>query len=184
MHAKMKCSNCGAEMSNLRLTWGAKYLWIMVPLMLLACWPLLSMTFFKGDITKDLAISNIQKRSHEDYIEIIGLITNSGNRTWTNLTIEAEFFDASGAFIDEATEYLSTDIAGNAKEHFKITIRQPSAILNEPDTKMAIKVSILIQYEALPLQCCQVREFRRAQNCILLFEQRHACKSATLLRTS
>ena len=74
-------------------------------------------------------------------MEIVGLITNTGNRTWTSVTIEAEFFDASGEFIDEATEYLRADVAGNAKEHFKVTITNPSPALTAPDTKMVVKVA-------------------------------------------
>jgi len=103
--------------------------------------PLLSLTFFKGDVTKELTISDVQKRSSEGRLEILGLITNSGSRTWSGITIEAEFFDASGAFIDEATEYLQGDVAGNAEEHFKVTIVSPNPALSAPDTKMVVKVA-------------------------------------------
>jgi hypothetical protein len=57
------------------------------------------------------------------------------------VTIETEFFDAAGAFIDEATEYLRTDIASGAKEHFKVTILSPSPALTAPGTKMDVKVA-------------------------------------------
>jgi hypothetical protein len=57
------------------------------------------------------------------------------------VTIEAEFFDASGAFVDEATEYLRSDIAAKAQEHFKVTVLAPSAALTAPDTKMVVKVA-------------------------------------------
>ncbi|WP_372720459.1 FxLYD domain-containing protein [Novipirellula sp.] len=141
MRAKMKCSNCGAEMSNLNMSWGWKHLLIMVPILLLGFFPLLKLTFFKGDIATELSISDTQKRSHEGRMEIVGLITNSGSRTWTGVTIEAEFFDATGAFIDEATEYLRTDVTGKAEEHFKVTVTNPSPVLTAPDTKMVVKVA-------------------------------------------
>lgn len=141
MRAKMKCSNCGAEMSNLNMSWGWKHLLFVIPIMLLGFVPLLKMTFFKGEVTKELAISEIQRRNIDGRLEIVGLITNTGNRTWSSVTIEAEFFDASGAFIDESTEYLRADIAGQAKEHFKMTISNPTPALSAPDTKMVVKVT-------------------------------------------
>jgi hypothetical protein len=141
MQAKMKCSNCGAEVSNLSITTNWKHLLFIVPIMLLGFWPLLSMMFNKGDITKDLAISDVQKRSNQGSLEIVGLLTNSGSHTWTSITVEAEFFDAAGNFIDESTQYLQSDVAGNAKEHFKITISNPAPALSAPDTKMVVKVS-------------------------------------------
>ena len=141
MRAKMKCSNCGAEMSNFNMSWGWKHLLFVVPILLLGFFPLLRLTFFKGDVTKELSIRDVQKRSIEGRLEIVGLITNTGNRSWSGVTIEAEFFDASGAFIDEAHEYLQADVPGNAKEHFKVTITDPSPALNAPDTKMVVKVA-------------------------------------------
>ena len=54
MIAKMKCSNCGAEISNLNMSWGWKNYLMVVPIMLLGFLPLLRTTFFKGDITKEL----------------------------------------------------------------------------------------------------------------------------------
>lgn len=141
MQAKMKCSNCGAEVSNLSMTWGWKHLLLPLPLLLLGFYPILKMTFFKADITKDLAISDVQKRSREGSLEIIGLLTNSGSDTWTSIKVEAEFFDAAGNFLDESTQYLQADVAGKAKEHFKITIPNPAAALSAPETKMVVKVA-------------------------------------------
>ncbi len=48
MLAKMKCSNCGAEISNLNMSWGWKNYLMVVPIMLLGFLPLLRTTFFKG----------------------------------------------------------------------------------------------------------------------------------------
>ena len=114
---------------------------MMVPIMLLGFLPLLKMTFFKGDVTKELTISDVQRRSDDRSVEIVGLITNKGNRNWSGATIKADFFDASGAFVDEATEYLRADISANAQEHFKVTLMTPSAALNAPGTKMVVKVA-------------------------------------------
>jgi hypothetical protein len=141
MIAKMKCSNCGAEMSNLSMSWGKKQLWFIIPIMLLGFLPMIKLFWFKGDATKDLVISQIQKRTHGDALEIVGLITNSGSHTFSSVTIEAEFFDAAGTFLDEQSQYLHSDIGALAKEHFKITMKTPPAQVNSPDTKMVLKVA-------------------------------------------
>jgi hypothetical protein len=141
MKASMKCSNCGAEMSNLNMTWGRKQMWFIYPVMLLGFLPLIKMTFFKGEATKDLKVSDIQTRVSDGSLEVVGLITNSSSRKWSGLTVEAEFFDASGNYIDEASEHLRSEIAGNSKEHFKIVISSPPEIALSGSIKPAVKIS-------------------------------------------
>jgi hypothetical protein len=141
MKASMKCSNCGAEMSNLNMTWGRKQMWFFIPVMLLGFLPLIKMSFFKGDVTKDLKISDIQTHASGRSLEIVGLITNSSSREWSSITVEAEFFDASGNFIDEASEYMRSDIAGNSKEHFKIVIASPPDAALNGTLKPSVKIS-------------------------------------------
>ena len=137
----MKCSNCGAEMSNLNMTWGRKQMWFIIPVMLLGFLPLIKMTFFKGDMSKDLQISDTQTRVSGRSLEVVGLITNSSSREWSGITVEAEFFDASGNFIDEASEYMRSNIAGNSKEHFKIVISSPPEIALSGAIKPVVKIS-------------------------------------------
>ena len=58
------------------------------------------------------------------------------------MRIEAEFYDATGNILDEVSSYIRSDIAGGAKEHFKITVKPAppdQAIL--PDSKMVVKVT-------------------------------------------
>ena len=141
MTAKIKCSNCGAEISNLNFSWGSKQLWLIIPIMLLGFLPLAKLLWFKGDATKELKISDVQKRPNGSYIEIVGLITNTGTHDWSSVTIKAEFFDASGNFIDESQENLRSDIAGGAKEHFKISVKNPTKEGTGPDAKMELKIS-------------------------------------------
>jgi len=141
MLAKMKCSNCGAEMSNLNMSWNWKHLLFVVPIMLIGMFPLLKLTLFKGDVRKDLSISDVSTRTGDGKFEIVGLITNSSGRTWSGVTVEAEFFDSGGKFIDESTEYLRTDIGGKASEHFKITVLNNNAQLSAPDTKVEVKIA-------------------------------------------
>jgi hypothetical protein len=107
--------------------------------MLIGFLPMIKLFWFKGEATKDLVISEVQKRTNGNTLEIVGLLTNSGKHTFSSVTIEAEFFDAAGNFLDEQSEYLRSDITGGAKEHFKITVKTPPAISPEP--KMVVKVT-------------------------------------------
>lgn len=141
MIAKITCSNCGAEMSNLNMSWGRKQLWFVIPILLLGFLPMMKLFWFKGNPTKDLVISEIQKRTNGGTLEIVGLLTNSGNHKFSGVTIEAEFYDAAGNFLDEESEYLRSDIVGGAKEHFKITMKAPPTQSNSADAKMVVKVS-------------------------------------------
>lgn len=141
MIAKMKCSNCGAEMSNLNLSWGRKQLWFIVPVMALAFLPLLRIYWLKGVATKDLVVSEVKTRAVGSSLEVTGVITNEGRGTFSGVTIEAEFFDAAGNFVDEESASLRTDIPKGAKEYFKVSLGSVPPEASEPDTKMVVKVS-------------------------------------------
>lgn len=141
MIAKMQCSNCGAEMSNLNMNWGKKQFLLIIPIMLIGFLPLVIMSSPKGDPTKVLVVSEVTTRTSGKSFEILGLITNSSGRKWTGIRVEAEFYDSSGVFIDEASEYLRSDISGDATEHFKITIPSPPKEVSEGGIKPIVKVS-------------------------------------------
>ena len=141
MTAKMKCSNCGAEISNLNMSWGRKQWWFLLPVMLLGLVPMAQLLWFKGDAIKDLAVSEVQRRTNGASLEIVGLVTNSGSHKFSSVTVEAEFFDAAGNFLDEERAYLNSDIAGGAKEHFKMTMKAPAAETTAPGTKMVLKIT-------------------------------------------
>ena len=128
-------------MSNLSMSWNKWYLIAMIPLMLIGFLPLLKMTLFKPDMQKDLVISESQKRQNGQSLEIIGLITNSSTHKWSSVSVEAEFFDSKGQFIDEASEYLRADVGPSDKEHFKIVIKNPSPGMLAPESKMTLKLS-------------------------------------------
>lgn len=125
MIAKMKCSNCGAEKSNLNMSWGKKQLWFIIPIMLLGFLPMAKLFWFKGEPSKELTITEVQKRTNGSTLENVGPLTNNGTHTFSSVTVEADLFDAAGNCIDEETSYIRSDIAGRAKEHFKITVKPP-----------------------------------------------------------
>jgi hypothetical protein len=57
------------------------------------------------------------------------------------VSVEAEFYDAAGNFLDEESSYIRADIPGGAKEHFKISVKTPPAQASLPDSKMVVKVT-------------------------------------------
>lgn len=116
-------------------------MWFMIPVMLVGFLPLLRMSFFKGEVSKDLTISEVQTRVKNGSLEVVGLITNASGREWSGITVEAEFFDASGNFLDEATEYMRSNIAGKSKEHFKIVILSPPEAALSGAIKPVVKIS-------------------------------------------
>lgn len=141
METIRKCGNCGSEIQRVTVS-GGKRQWLFIPLILLVgFWPMMRMTLFKGDYTKDLVISEVETRENGHSIEILGLITNNGKKTWQGINVEAEFFDASGKFMDEESSYIRSDVNGHEKERFKIQLRSRDPFLLSEDTKVVVKIS-------------------------------------------
>ncbi len=141
MGAKLKCSNCGEDITTFNMSWGWKHLLFMVPILLIGFLPMARLVLFKGNISKELVVSEVEKRFAGGNLEIVGLVTNNGSHDWSAVTIEAEFFDGSGVFLDEAQEYLRGNVSRGAKEHFKITIRNPREPMTSAESKMVVKIS-------------------------------------------
>ena len=142
----MKCSNCGADVPAVNVQYSWKQLLFIVPLLLVGFWPLAQLTILRGDVTKDLVIRQVEKNlsfqdSPRGKLVVTGLIKNLGKRDWSGVTIEAEFFDEQGMFLDEASEYLRSDILGEAEEHFKMEIRSPGNALIAETTTLKVKIS-------------------------------------------
>lgn len=148
----MKCPTCGADIPacadipamNIQYSW--KQLLIIVPVMLLGFWPVAQLTILRGDVTKDLVVRQVEKKlsfqdSPRGVLVVTGLIKNLGKRDWSGVTVEAEFFDEQGMFLDEASQYLTSDILGEAEEHFKMEIRSPGNALTAETTTLKVKIS-------------------------------------------
>ena len=128
-------------MENLNMSWGKKQWFFIIPIMILGFLPLAKMTFFKGDPTSDMIISEIRSNTNGGTIEITGLITNSGLHEWSSVTVEVEFFDKNGNFLDEKSEYLRTTIKPDAKEHFKVSIASKDERLLEEGVDVRVKIA-------------------------------------------
>ena len=142
----MKCSNCGADIPAVNVQYSWKQLIFIVPILLVGFWPLAQLTIFRGDVTKDLVIRQVEKKlsfqdSPNGTLVVTGIIKNLGSREWSGVTVEAEFFDEQGMFLDEASEYIRSDILAEAEEHFKIQIRSPRNELTADTTALKVKIS-------------------------------------------
>ena len=141
MFAKMKCSNCGAEMSNMQFNWGMKHWLIMIPIMLLGFVPLIKMMFFKPDIATELSVNEIRQTTEGSRLQIIGQVANQGRHTWSGVSVQVEFFDKSGAFAGEETSHLGVDIQPATNENFKIACDWPAAVGTLDEAKIVVKIA-------------------------------------------
>jgi hypothetical protein len=143
MQATVKCSNCGAEITNLSFTWGKKHWLWMMPLIILL--PLLSMIPMwqifkgKGDFRKDLQITVLETRKDEGKIDILGTVQNSGKTAWENIQLTVDFFDAQGKFLDQESGRVTNSVGPGDTEHFKISILSPSDRIKPKDVRMEVK---------------------------------------------
>jgi hypothetical protein len=99
------------------------------------------MMFFGDNVTRDLMISGIETRTDGKFLEILGCITNSSGREWSNVTVEAEFFDESGKFVDEYSVPLTCYIRGHSQESFKMVVRTGREDVISGSIKPIVKVS-------------------------------------------
>ena len=142
----MKCSTCGADIPAMNVQYSWKQLLFIVPLILLGFWPLAQLTILRGDATKDLVIRQVVKKlsfqnSPNGTLVVTGLIKNLGKHDWSGVTVEAEFFDEQGMFLDEASEFIRSDIVAEAEEYFKIEIRSPKNELTADSTTLKMKIA-------------------------------------------
>ncbi len=106
MKAQMKCSNCGAEITNLNMGWGKKqWLWLIPFIILMMAMPLFMEFMLKdnNDFRSDLSLKDIEKQYTNGTIEIVGVIENNGQVDWENIVVEAELFSFDNKFLDELT---------------------------------------------------------------------------------
>ena len=142
----MKCSACGADVPAMNIQYSWKQLLFIVPLLLLGFWPIAQLTILRGDATKDLVIRQVVKKlsfqnSPNGTLVVTGLIKNLGKHDWSGVTVEAEFFDEQGMFLDEASEFIRSDIVAEAEEYFKIEIRSQKYELTADSTTLKMKIA-------------------------------------------
>ena len=146
MEAKIKCSNCGAELTNLNLSWGKKqWLWMLlgfVPILLII--PIMKYSLFgrhKGEYVNDLQTTIQESRLGEDAIIVLGKVTNSGNVEWDSVTLEVELYDKENRFLGEASEYLSGSLQPGAQENVSISVAKPRPDMDAVPPRVVLKVT-------------------------------------------
>src|SRR5262245_2797090 len=110
MNATVKCSNCGAELSNLTLSWGKRqWLWSLMaflPLVCISIW-FISISRSSRDYVREIETTLLETRPLQNGpsggLYVLGRMKNVGKHTWERISIQAEFFDEAGRFMDEAT---------------------------------------------------------------------------------
>jgi hypothetical protein len=145
MEAKVKCSNCGAELTDFNFSWGKKqWLWsllVFVPFVVFVVWIQFWMIRSNQDFAKELQPSLTETRITKDKVDVVGTLRNIGSHIWDRVTVEAEFYDESGKFLDEVSQYLSVSLPPGADEHFRITLVDPSDQIVTGTPKVILKVT-------------------------------------------
>jgi hypothetical protein len=140
MKASVKCSNCGAEITNLNFSWGKRQWLFIIPAILIGFFPMWHLYKPKGDFRKDLQLTVLEKRIAGKSVEILGTVENKGRHSWDSIHINAEFYSPDGKFVDQASEYLSSAVSSGAKENFKICIPDASDWAKSDATRLQLKV--------------------------------------------
>lgn len=67
-----------------------------------------------------LKIARHYERRKKNGVEIIAEIQNTGNVTWSGVSVEVEFLDKSGKFVDQCSGYLQGKIGPSQTRNMKI----------------------------------------------------------------
>ncbi len=145
MKAQLKCSNCGAEISNLNFSWGRKqWLWFIPFILFAIFFPMFMDHMLKGDkhnFRTDLIIKDTEKRYIDGTIELLGVIENNGKVNWENIVVKAELYGKDGKYLDEVGGRIPVDLLPGATEHFKLSSKDFPQQRWEAINDMKVKVS-------------------------------------------
>jgi len=141
MQAKVKCSNCGAEITNLSMNWRKRdWLWMLlvfVPLIAFYLWVELP----RGDYTADLRIQLLERRVRADRVDVLARLENRGTHDWEYIHVEAEVYDSSGRYLDESSDVFPGTIRPGGTENVRISFCKPIGEVLDSTTSVRVKVS-------------------------------------------
>jgi hypothetical protein len=144
VNAKLKCSNCGAEISNLTLSWGKKqWLWMLIAFVPIIIFGIVMSLIEspKGDFSKDLQTTLLETRYSTNRIDVLGKITNSGKYKWSSIDVKAEFYDKNGRFLDEESGYISGSVKPGEEDNFRLSLNKPDDELLTNSPNVIVKVT-------------------------------------------
>jgi hypothetical protein len=143
--AKLKCSNCGAELTNLTFGWGKRqWLWGVVgflPLVAIVVWMQFWVFRPNHDFASEIQASLIETRVAKDRLDVLGELKNVGSHTWNRVTVEAEVYDKDGKFLDETSDYIAVALSPGAEEHFRLTFASPDDKISDETSKVVLKIT-------------------------------------------
>lgn len=76
--------------------------------------------FRKFDENSGLSVLDDREREIDNGVEILARVKNDGEHTWSNATLEVEFFDGKGEFVDECSDYLKNELNPGDTQNVKI----------------------------------------------------------------
>jgi hypothetical protein len=143
--AKVRCSACGAELTNLTFSWGKRQsLWGLLgflPIVAILVWMQLWMFRPNREFATELNVSLIERRAAKNRLDVLERLKNVGSHTWDRITVEAEVYDKDGRFMDEASNYISAILSPGSEEHFRLTLENPSESMLDESSKVVLKVT-------------------------------------------
>ena len=142
---KLTCPHCEKDVATVGLRYGSKQWLFVLPILAIGIYPLLSITVFKSKssalASEDLQISSYETRIEGKELVVTGVITNLTESAWKSVSVEAEFFDESGKYIGEGTDYSGSDIHPNSQENFEVRFRYLPELVLAGKAKTELKIA-------------------------------------------
>jgi hypothetical protein len=139
MNAKLKCSNCGAEITNLNFGWG-KWSWLA---MLFAFVPMIVIWVHfwqpKGDYRKDLVVTVVNARVAQDKINVLAKVINTGKHDWQGVEVLAELYGKDGQFLSQQPQSLAGAIQPGEERQFRFIFYSPAGEPLSTPPKIVLK---------------------------------------------
>jgi len=144
MNTKLKCPNCGAEITNLSFGNG-KWRWlsvlfILLPLIVLFG-PLRSALWWsKADYTKELVVTLVDTRFSKDKIDVLGKVGNASKHDWQMVEVLAELYSKDGRYLAQGALSLPGSIQPGAERQFRLVLYLPGDEPTAGSPKVVLKV--------------------------------------------
>jgi len=127
LKTQLKCSNCGAEITNLKFSsWLRKeWLWFIPFVIIIFFLPdviiLYKIYGGKHDFTTELTAKETERRFLNGTIEIFGVIENHGKVNWEDIVVQADLFGKNKQFLDQLSTRTCANLLPGTSEYFKIS---------------------------------------------------------------
>ena len=142
---QLKCSNCGAEVTNLNFDWNQKtWTWFAISMVIVLISIPIALDYLnkdRSDFRTDLAVQVTDQRFSDGLLEIIGTVENTGDLEWEDIVVQAELYSADGEFLDEVTRYIYSNVRAGETENFVIESKKFPECRWEAIERIEIKIA-------------------------------------------